>query len=396
MQPDSNYLMMKKVLIVKRADLEFDIRCQRIGTHLSRLYDVTILGTDLSSRIPIKQVKIADYDNARLSIPERAVRKFRREILLRKIQDKPFEYRFNKDKWTLELSKHLNSNQYHVVIACDMDSIASFLNSSSNAKLIGDLHEHAPTELANSPGWIYRVGDYRKWQCETFLPDVEELFTVSTSLARLYESEFSLPKVNVLRNVAPYNQRHRPASNLKPLKFIHHGIAAPVRGLEEHATLAASLGSEYSVSMLLKPVDFEYYKFLKETQKVVKNFHVLEPVQPIDMISQISRFDAGVYLLNPSTRQLEVTLPNKFFEFIQARLPVFSGGLKEIDELIDQYGVGLKLGTFDGIEASRAIKSNQDLDWKAIHDNLDFAAKALSSEEEFKKISLKIEQLLVN
>lgn len=388
--------MKKKILIVKRADLEFDIRCQRISTHLSRDYDVTIIGTDLSPTIPIKQTKIPDFDHARLSIPERAYRKFRREILLRKIEDKPFDYRLSKDKWNLELIKYLNSNQFHVVLACDIDSITSFLNSRSKAKLIGDLHEHAPTELANSPGWINRVGNYRKWQCETFLPEVKELFTVSTSLARLYESEFDLPKVHILRNVASYHQRVRPARALKPLNFIHHGIAAPIRGLEEHAKLAASLGPEYSVSMLLKPVDFEYYRFLKRAQKIVGNFYVLEPVKPEKMISEISRFDAGVYLLNPSTPQLEVTLPNKFFEFIQARLPIFSGGLKEVDELIDRYGVGLKLGTFDGVEASRVIKSNHDLDWKTIHDNLDFAAKELSSEEEFKKISLKIEQLLVN
>ena len=109
--------MRKRVLIGKRADLEFDIRCQRIAKFLSTNFDVTILGTDTSSNIPIKQVKIADYDHARLSLPERAFRKFRREILLRKIQDKPFEYRLSKDKWIYELIQHLNQNKYDVFIA---------------------------------------------------------------------------------------------------------------------------------------------------------------------------------------------------------------------------------------------------------------------------------------
>jgi len=385
--------MRKRVLIGKRADLEFDIRCQRIAKFLSTNFDVTILGTDTSSNIPIKQVKIADYDHARLSLPERAFRKFRREILLRKIQDKPFEYRLSKDKWIYELIQHLNQNKYDVFIACDIDSIAAFKNSTSAAELIADLHEHAPTELANSPGWVERVGNYKKWQCETFLPDVTNIFTVSTSLARLYEEEFDLSNIHVLRNVAPYNSRVRPIRNIKPVNFVHHGIAAPIRGLEEHAILAAALGLDYSVSLLLKPVEFEYYRSLKDAQKFVRNFHVLSPVEPDIMISEISRFDAGIYLLNPSTSQLRVTLPNKFFEFIQARLPVFSGGLDEVDQLIDEYGVGLKLGTFDGVEAAEVIKSKHDLDWKMIHDNLDFAAKELSAENEFKKIYLKIEQL---
>jgi len=386
--------MKKRVLIVKRADMEFDIRCQRIATHLSDDYDVTIIGTDICSYLSVKQIKIADYDHARLSLPERAIRKFRREVLLKGIQDKPYDFRMSRDKWINELIKYLNMNQFELVIACDIDSISSFLNSNNRARLIGDMHEHAPTELANSPGWTERVGNYRRWQCETYLSQVKDVMTVSPALARLFESEFELSKVNVVRNVSPYYPRIQPANYESPRNFIHHGIAAPIRKLEEHIALAAALGSEYSVSMLLKPVEFEYYRFLKNCEKIVRNFHLLSPVEPMKMISEIRRFDAGIYLLNPETPQLQVTLPNKFFEFIQARLPVFSGGLTEIDTLIDQYGIGVKLGTFDGIEAAEVIKENMDLNWKSIQENLDVAAKELSAEAEFTKVSTKIEELL--
>jgi hypothetical protein len=386
--------MKKRVLIVKRADMEFDIRCQRISTHLSDDYDVTIIGTDICSHLSVKQIKIADYDHARLSLPERAIRKVRREVFLKGIHDKSYDYRMSKDKWIKELIRYLNRNQFELVIACDIDAVTSFLNSKNKAKLIGDMHEHAPTELANSPGWTERVGNYRKWQCETYLSRVDHLLTVSPALARLFESEFKLSKVSVVRNVSPYHPRMKSTYCESPRHFIHHGIAAPIRKLEEHIALAAALGSEYSVSMLLKPVEFQYYKFLRDCQKMVRNFHLLSPVEPTKMISEIGRFDAGIYLLNPETPQLQVTLPNKFFEFIQARLPVFSGGLAEIDALIDQYGIGLKLGTFDGIEAAEVIKENTDLDWKDIQDNLEFAARELSTDAEFSKVTLKIEELL--
>jgi hypothetical protein len=384
----------KRVLIVKRADMEFDIRCQRMASHLSNDYDITVIGTDTCSQLSVQQIKIADYDHARLSLPERAYRKFRREVFLRGIQDKPFEFRMSRDKWINELIKFFNMNQFELVIACDIDSISSFLNSNSKARLIGDMHEHAPTELANSPGWNERVGHYRKWQCKTYLTQVNDVLTVSPALARLFESEFKLSKVEVVRNVSPYHPRILPINYQPPRHFIHHGIAAPIRKLEEHIALASALGSEYSVSMLLKPVEFQYYNFLKDCEKVVRNFYLLSPVEPIKMISEIRKFDAGVYLLNPETPQLRVTLPNKFFEFIQARLPIFSGGLSEIDALIDQFGIGVKLGTFDGIEAAEVIKKSKDLDWKSIQENLDIAAKELSAEVEFTKVSRKIEELL--
>jgi hypothetical protein len=386
--------MKKRILILKKADMAFDIRCQRIAKHLDQEYDITVVGTDLCPNLNTKQVKIVDYDHARLSLPERVLRKIRRDILLRNIQDQPFENRLSQDKWIPLVMKYLSSNTFEVIIACDIDSIIAVVNSDLKSKLIGDMHEHAPTELANSPGWTDRVGNYKRWQCDNFLPEVKNLFTVSKSLAKLFESEFGLSQVNVLRNVASYCPRVRPISESSPRNFIHHGIAAPIRGLEEHAVLAAALGLEYSVSMLLKPVEWEYYNSLKSAQKYVKNFFVLNPVEPENMIHEITRFDAGIYLLNPLTSQLRVTLPNKFFEFVQARLPVYSGGLIEIDELIDDYGVGVKLGTFNALEASSKIKNSQDLDWRLMGENLDYAAKELSSEMEFKKISVKIEELL--
>lgn len=386
--------MKKRILILKKADMKYDIRCQRIAKHLNQEYDITVVGTDLCPNLNTKQVKIGDYDHARLSIPERALRKFRREVLLRNIQDQSFEIRLTKDKWISLVMEHLNSNVFEVIIACDIDSITAVVNSNSKSILIGDMHEHAPTELANSPGWIDRVGNYKKWQCEIYLPAVQNLFTVSNSLAKLFESEFGLSKVNVLRNVAPYCPRVRPITESAPRDFIHHGIAAPIRGLEEHAVLAAALGLEYSVSMLLKPVELEYYNSLKAAQKYVKNFFVLNPVEPANILQEITRFDAGIYLLNPLTSQLRVTLPNKFFEFVQARLPIYSGGLVEVDELIDEYGVGVKLGTYMGIDAAKKIKNSEELDWRLIAQNLDFAANALSSETEFKKISMKVDELL--
>jgi hypothetical protein len=112
------------------------------------------------------------------------------------------------------------------------------------------------------------------------------------------------------------------------------------------------------------------------------------------MLDEIAKYEAGIYLLKPLTSQLEVTLPNKFFEYIQARLPIFSGGLKEMDDLVTQYGIGINLGTFDPLEAAKIIKEKDSMDWSLVHENLDFTAKELSAENEFKKISKKVSELL--
>ena len=55
----------------------------------------------------------------------------------------------------------------------------------------------------------------------------------------------------------------------------------------------------------------------------------------------INAYDIGLYMIPPATFNLRMALPNKFFEFIQARLMVAAWPLEEIKPIIDAEGVGL-------------------------------------------------------
>ena len=49
------------------------------------------------------------------------------------------------------------------------------------------------------------------------------------------------------------------------------------------------------------------------------------PVTPAELPSSLNAFDVGVYVLPPRTMNHRLMLPNKFFDFVQARLAlVFS------------------------------------------------------------------------
>jgi hypothetical protein len=386
--------MKPKILVIKRADMEFDIRSQRIATSLRKDFDVKLVGVSPWSESTIKQESIPDFNIMQLSLPERAFRKIRREILQRNIGDKSLEYRFSKDKWIHSASQFMAKNSFDLIIACDIDAIAASKISKSRALVIGDMHEHAPTELANQPGWLERIGVYKSWLCEEYLPTVDVLYTVSSSLAKSFSQEFRLELPEVLRNVAPYTQRIKKPSNMAPNNFIHHGIAAKIRRLEEHAILANRLGDPYQFNMMLQPVEYDYYGYLKGISKIVDNFKIIAPVAPSEIIQSIAKYDAGIYLLRPETEQLRVTLPNKFFEFVQARLPIFSGGLGEMDALVERYRIGVCIGTPYGSDAAEKIRSLQNVDWLEIHSNLDEAAYEMSLEKEFGLLVSKVKDLL--
>jgi hypothetical protein len=383
-----------RILIIKRADMQFDIRSQRIASSLMLNFDVKIVGISPWQGSNINQETIYDFNYAPLTTPMRVIRKLRREILLRNIGEKDFDNRFKKEKWIHAAAKFIKTNSFDLVVACDIDAISAAVESNTKAIVVGDMHEHAPSELANQPNWTNQIGRYRHWLCGEYLSKVHQLYAVSDSLAEVLETDFDIEKPAVLRNAAPYTNRTRAASDTPPINFIHHGIAAKIRKLEEHAKLATSLGRPYTINMLLQPVEYKYYRYLNELSEIIYNFNIINSVLPSEIISTISQFDAGIYLLEPASQQLRVTLPNKFFEFIQARLPVFSGGLTEMDILVKKFGIGVTLETFDGEEAAEKILKSKDLNWKQIHQNLDYAAYELSLEKEFSGFSNNIKNLL--
>ena len=383
-----------RVLVVKRADLEFDVRLQRIATALAADLDVTIAGIHEWEETSLAQKIVPDFNYAPLSLPLRVIRKIRREVIYKLQDPDDFESRFQSDRWISKMAEVIKAGNYDLVIACDIDAISAACSANSDSILVGDMHEHAPTELANQPGWLEAVGVYKEWMCKEFLPQTNVNFTVSDSLAERFARDFSIPKLEVYRNVVPFSPRIREFNGQAPIHFVHHGIAAKIRRLEEHASLANELGEPYSVTMMLKPVDTIYYNTLNTISTVIPNFHMVPPVKPGAIVNSLLKYDAGIYLLKPETEQLRVTLPNKFFEFVQARLPIFSAGMPEVDALIRKYEIGLPLGSFEGREAAKVILENRNLDWAQMHKNLDLAAHDLSLEIEIKSFKLKIQGLL--
>jgi hypothetical protein len=55
----------------------------------------------------------------------------------------------------------------------------------------------------------------------------------------------------------------------------------------------------------------------------------------------------GVFLLPPVNFNYENTLPNKLFDFIQARLAIAIGPTPEMAEIVNQYDSGIVSKTFD-------------------------------------------------
>ncbi|WP_418608479.1 hypothetical protein [Georgenia sp. SUBG003] len=71
----------------------------------------------------------------------------------------------------------------------------------------------------------------------------------------------------------------------------------------------------------------------------------------------LNRFDLGVYWMPPVNTNARLALPNKFFDFIQARLAIAVGPTLEMQRVVEQYGLGRVSDGFDVEACVRSVRA---------------------------------------
>ncbi len=106
----------------------------------------------------------------------------------------------------------------------------------------------------------------------------------------------------------------------------------------------------------------------------------LEP-RPIEQLTaEANEYDAGVIFYPPLHANLELSLPNKLFDFLQARLALVIGPSPEMARIVHEFDCGLVATgfTLDALErALRSLTPERIRDMKA---GADRAADAHSAE----------------
>ena len=112
----------------------------------------------------------------------------------------------------------------------------------------------------------------------------------------------------------------------------------------------------FTLDLMLMPLDSQYFERLRREADQRPSVRIRAPVPFERLIPETAAYDIGVYILEPSSFNLRHALPNKLFEFIQARLAVAVGPSPEMRAIVDQYGCGVVGQDFE--PRSLAVKLN--------------------------------------
>lgn len=251
-------------------------------------------------------------------------------------------------------------------------------------QLVYDSHEYFTKS-------VYKKSSRKVWELlEKFLfPHLKNVVTVNSSIKQAYEQKYKVP-VTVLRNV-PYRVIKREGELVfPPCKKI---LIMQGRGLNENRG-----AEEAALAMRFLPEIFNLYfigegTILNKLKKMVIDLNLSHKVTFIDVLpyDEMMRYTRQGFLglifeKIHFTDQHMFALPNKFFDYIQANVPVLSSRAIEIELLIEKYQVGGFIDSFEPhkiAEKIMAISGNEEAYniWKH---NTSLAAEELNWQKEEK------------
>lgn len=120
-----------------------------------------------------------------------------------------------------------------------------------------------------------------------------------------------------------------------------------------------------------------------------QNVRIIPPVKMQEIVPFTNQYDIGLYILPPTNFNVKYALPNKIFEFIQARLVVAIGPSIEMSKIVKTYQCGMIANDFEPQTLAAMLNRLTEQDIMTLKNNSDIAAKTLNNDtscREIKKI----------
>lgn len=362
---------------MNECDLDLDSRFQRQVKILSENeFKVTVLGYKFDN---CKNYKNVDF----IKINEK---KIKRLISLKSFfrSLKLFKYYYFSLDVVINTYNKLRGMRFDVILVNDTFwvPLAWELKKVYNCKLIFDAHEYYPLEFEENQEWIKNEKPFKEWIVSTYYPKADTVFTVSNSIAEKYKQNYGINPI-VFMNTPPYKDLKPLFSKDDKIRIVHHGGTIKSRKIENIIKAMEYVKENAYLDLYLIPSEKDcYYHHLKNLAKRIPKVKIFPPLGSEELIRKINLYDIGLVYFYPSNFNYKNALPNKFFEYIQGRVPVICVNTPDMNKLVKQYGIGWILDDYDPLSLAGVINSLDKDEINQVKNSVDKAAKELCLEKQ--------------
>jgi hypothetical protein len=379
---------MKSILVISFSDLIHDARVARQVAFLKDAYQLTVLAFGGKENDGYELQKIR---KPTLTITTKVLSAF---LLLT---------RFYKAAFSLlhphqQAQQLLSGSHFDLIIANDIEALPWAFKLTTKTPVLFDAHEYAPRHFEDRLSWRIFFQGFNTYLCKKYIPKVAAMTTVGKGLADEYEKNFGL-KPTVITNANWYYDI-QPSPVTDKIRMIHHGGSTPSRKLELMIGMMKFLDERFTLDlMLIVPPSSSsktrgYITHLKSLAAGDKRIRFLPAIKSSEIVPFINQYDVGVFLLPPVNFNYANTLPNKLFDYIQARLVIAIGPTPEMTEIVNQYNIGVVSEDFSVEKLAQKLSVTTPAQLTQYKINTQKAAENLSAERNEIKLKLIVESML--
>lgn len=366
---------MKKILILAYSDLNHDARVARQINFLSENYAVTVACFNSPESEKYERIII---DRISPNFYKKIIGAF---LLLTRLFELAYKLIYDFPR----LRSQLKKRDFDLIIANDIESLPLAFKIKKKEKILFDAHEFAPRHFEDKLVWRIFFQRFNKYLCKQYLPKVDQMITVGSGLAKEYATHYPVKPI-VLTNANYFTELTPSLIDENNIKLIHHGAANPSRNLEIMIEMMKYLDNRFTLDlMLLSPTianrkTREYLDTLKTQITNNPRISIIPPVKSPEVVNFIHAYDIGIFLLPPINFNYANTLPNKLFDFIQARLAIAIGPTPEMAEIVNNYKLGVVADDFTPQALAKKINSLTASEILSFKMNANKSAKELSAD----------------
>lgn len=323
-----------RVAIVSYTDAENDPRIRKQIQALHNVYSVTVIAVYPPTSFPgVRFLKIEVPVKKKKGMSERLL------TILRSIVS-PVRQHF-KNSLQTQLIAHLRREGFEAIIANDL-TLPSCVEYGKQAKVVFDAHEYY---LDDQKGIRFRLANARPRRklLQRYMPLASQLITVSEGLATLYEALVDIRPVVIPNTVWYVNQEPRfRDSSESTIRLVHHGGGMYRRKIDRLIQVAALLDDRFEMDLMLVIRDDSYRRYLQTLiDQSSGRVRLVEPVKLTEVSSKLNEYDVGVHMLWGESANHRFAMPNKLFEFVQARIAVAVSPNPDMAAFVKKHGIGV-------------------------------------------------------
>lgn len=262
-----------------------------------------------------------------------------------------------------ELRERIGSGHYDLVVFNEYEFVPwvgdrrTFAGEARRTRLHLDLHEYHEPRRSPDSAWLRLTERHHRW---TWRHIGHAAFasrtTVASRIAELYVHDFGFETPQIVRNAPPFVEQEPSAVDPDRVRLIFHGLASRGRGFDEILDALRLLDDRFEMTFMLMPNRDVIPELERKIADGLGDRARIVPPAPMTELSRVvNEYDLEILFYPPRTTNVELALPNKLFEAVQARLGLVTGESPMMAEILERYGNGLIVRGWTGADLADAL-----------------------------------------